>query len=100
LLLEAARIVRETVLGQSAYDPNDAASPVEKTYRLALLADALYRTALAALDAGVAFESLDITTVGRTLAALRRAPPEDLADRAAAAEAAIAGLGPVAAGTR
>jgi V/A-type H+-transporting ATPase subunit A len=100
LLLEVARIVRETVLGQSAYDPNDAASPVEKTYRLALLADALYRTALAALDAGVAFESLDLTTAGRTLAALRRAPPAEMADRAAAAEAAIAGLGPVAAGTR
>jgi len=100
LLLEAARIVRETVLGQSAYDPNDAASPVEKTYRLAVLADELYRAALAALEAGVAFESLDLTTVGRTLAALRRAPPEDMAARAAAAEAAVSALAPVPAGTR
>jgi V/A-type H+-transporting ATPase subunit A len=94
LLLEAARIVRESVLGQSAYDPNDAASSVEKTYRLAVLADALYRTALEALGAGVAFESLDLTAVGRALAALRRAPEADLAARADAAEAAIAALKP------
>ena len=94
LLLEVARIVRETVLGQSAYDPNDAASPVEKTYRLAVLADALYRTALAALDAGVAFEALDLGAVGRALAALRRAAPADVAARATAAEAAVAALAP------
>ena len=35
LLLESARMVRELVLGQSAYDPNDAFSPLSKTYRLA-----------------------------------------------------------------
>jgi V/A-type H+-transporting ATPase subunit A len=93
LLLEAARIVRETVLGQSAYDPHDAASPVEKTYRLATLADALYRAALAALDAGVAFESLDLTTVGRTW---RRCAGHRRRDGggATAAEAAISGLAP------
>jgi V/A-type H+-transporting ATPase subunit A len=94
LLLEAARIVRESVLGQSAYDRNDAASSVEKTYRLAVLADALYRTALDALGAGVAFESLDLTAVGRALAALRRAPEADLATRASAAGAAISALLP------
>jgi V/A-type H+-transporting ATPase subunit A len=92
LLLEAARLVRESVLGQSAYDPNDAASPVGKTYRLAVLADAMYRNALAALDGGVAFESLDLTSAGRALAALRRAPPDDVAARAAAAEACVAAL--------
>jgi V/A-type H+-transporting ATPase subunit A len=94
LLLEAARIVRESVLGQSAYDPNDAASSIEKTYRLAVLADALYRTALDALGAGVAFESLDLTAVGRALSALRRAPEADLTTRASAAEAAISALLP------
>jgi V/A-type H+-transporting ATPase subunit A len=92
LLLECARLVRETVLAQSAYDPNDAASPVEKTWRLTVLADALYRTGLAALDAGAAFESLDLASVGRALAALRRSPPADVAARAAAAEASVAAL--------
>jgi V/A-type H+-transporting ATPase subunit A len=93
LLLEAARVVRETVLGQSAYDPNDAYSPIEKTYRLASLAHALYRAALQALDAGTPFERIDLAAARRALAAARRAAPDDFAVRAASAEEAIARLG-------
>jgi len=92
LLLEAARIVRETVLGQSAYDPNDANSPPDKTYRLARLADALRTVALAALEAGTPFESLDLAAARRALAALRRAAPAEVDARATEAEAAIAAL--------
>ncbi len=92
LLLEAARIVRETVLAQSAYDPNDANSPPDKTYRLARLADALRSTALAALDAGATFESLNLAAAGAALAAVRRAAATDLDARTAEAEAAVAAL--------
>ena len=46
MALESARILQELVLGQSAYDDNDASSPVTKTYQLASLALALHRRGL------------------------------------------------------
>jgi V/A-type H+-transporting ATPase subunit A len=94
LLLEIARIVRETVLGQSAYDPNDALSPVEKTYLLASLAQQLFRAGRRALDTGTAFEQLDLGPPRRLLAALRRAAPAEVATRAADAQAAVEALAP------
>jgi V/A-type H+-transporting ATPase subunit A len=94
LLLEAARLVRETVLGQSAYDPNDAMSPIEKTYRLASLARAAYVAGLEALQRGVAFETLDLAPIRRALTALRGAPLAEQETRAAAVEAAIRAIAP------
>jgi V/A-type H+-transporting ATPase subunit A len=94
LLLEVAQLVRETVLGQSAFDPNDAVSPVDKTYRLAGLARALHHRGLAALEAGAAFETLDLAPVRRALAALRRAPPAEVDAAAAAVDGALAALAP------
>ncbi|HUL01822.1 MAG TPA: V-type ATP synthase subunit A [Gemmatimonadales bacterium] len=93
LLLESARVVRETVLGQSAYDPNDAYSSIEKTHRLAALAHGLYRAGTAALERGVSFEQIDLGPVRRALAAARRASPETFAASAATAEAAVAAIG-------
>jgi V/A-type H+/Na+-transporting ATPase subunit A len=89
LLLEAARLVRETVLGQSAFDPNDALSPVEKTYRLALLARDAYQAGLAALDRGTVFDRLNLAPIQRALAAVRWSPPDELETRVAAAEQAV-----------
>jgi len=89
LLLEAARLVRETVLGQSAFDPNDALSPVEKTYRLALLARAAYQAGLAAIDHGGAFDRLNLGPVRRALAAIRWSPPDEFARRVEEAERAV-----------
>ena len=94
LLLDVAALVRETVLGQSAFDPNDALSPVGKTHRLAVLAHALYERGLAALAAGIAFESLDLSAARRALAALRRSAPAGLDNAASAAEQAITALAP------
>jgi vacuolar-type H+-ATPase catalytic subunit A/Vma1 len=85
--------VRETVLGQSAYDPNDAYSPVEKTYRLAALAHGLYRAGLMALDRGTPIDRIDLTRGRNSLAAVRRSGPSDLEARIAEAEAAVAALG-------
>lgn len=93
LILEAARVIREVVLGQSAYDPNDARSPIDKTYRLASLGCALYRAGLDALDRGVAFQEIDIASARHTLLALRGAPAEQLEKLTVAARAAIAGIG-------
>jgi V/A-type H+/Na+-transporting ATPase subunit A len=92
LLLEAARLLRETVLGQSAFDPNDAFSPMHKTYRLALLARLAYRGGLAALDRGASFDRLDLARVGRALASIRSAGPAELEDRVAEAEQAVQAL--------
>ncbi|HEY6808757.1 MAG TPA: V-type ATP synthase subunit A [Gemmatimonadales bacterium] len=92
LLLDVARVVRETVLGQSAYDPHDAYSPIEKTYRLAALAHALYRAGLGALASGTAIERIDLASVRRALAAARRAAPAEFGARAAEAGAAVAAV--------
>jgi V/A-type H+-transporting ATPase subunit A len=94
LLLEVAALLREAVLGQSAFDPNDASSPVGKTYRLALLAHALYRRGLAALAAGAGFDTLDLSAARRALAGLRRTAPAEVETAAAAVEQIIAALGP------
>ena len=93
LLLDSARVVREAVLGQSAYDPNDAYSSIEKTYRLAALAHALYRAGIAALDRGAAIEQIDLGPVRRALAAARRATPDAFGASAAAAAAAVQAVG-------
>ena len=93
LLLEAARLLREAVLGQSAYDPNDAASPVEKTFRLAALAHAFHDRGLAALDTGKPLEQLELGVARQALLAARRAGPDTLATCLTDAESAIAKIG-------
>ncbi len=92
LLLEVARTIRETVLGQSAHDPNDALSTLEKTHSLAALALGVYRAGRRALEAGRVFEQLDLATPRRLLAALRRASADEVPARAAAALAALEAL--------
>jgi V/A-type H+-transporting ATPase subunit A len=93
LVLEMTRLVRETVLAQSAYDPNDARSSVLKTWRLATLARDLQRAASVALESGASFEHLDLAPVQRALGALRSASDGELEARAAEATNAIAALG-------
>jgi V/A-type H+-transporting ATPase subunit A len=92
LLLEAARVVRDAVLAQSAFDPNDAFSAVTKTYRLAALALALYAAAAQALERGRGIDQLDLAPARSALAAARRAPADQLDARIADVEAAIAGV--------
>lgn len=94
LLLETARVIREAVLGQNAYDPNDASSPVGKTHRLASLALRLHHAALAALEAGTSFERLDLAPIRQRLVALRLTSSADFPDRAGEIESAIVALAP------
>jgi V/A-type H+-transporting ATPase subunit A len=93
LVLESARLLRETVLAQSAYDPNDAFSVAGKTYRLAVLVAALHASGKRALGAGVPFERLELAPARRALAAVRTASAEAFAASVAEAEAAIAAVG-------
>ena len=93
LVLESARNIQELVLGQSAYDPNDAASPPAKTYRLASLALALHRAGLAALGGDCRWEQLELGAARRALARYRGAAPADAEAAAREADAVIARVG-------
>ncbi len=83
LLLAAAAIAREVVLGQSAFDPNDASSPPEKTFRLASSALALFDAGAAALTKGATFGELALPEARRALTMLRDAKASDAEARAA-----------------
>jgi V/A-type H+-transporting ATPase subunit A len=78
LVLESARILREGVLGQSAYDPNDAFSSVRKTYLLAGMVIGLHRRALEALGAGAGFATLDLARAHRAVLTLRQAAGDEV----------------------
>jgi V/A-type H+-transporting ATPase subunit A len=97
LLLASAALAREIVLGQSAFDPNDAYSPPPKTHRLARAALEVQERGARALEAGATFETLDLGPVRRALVALRDAPAGEADARAAELASRIAGL---AAGTK
>ena len=95
LVLHSARTLRELVLGQSAFDPNDWNSPVEKTWRLARAALALHRAALERLRAGIRLEELDLAGPARLLLAARNAPAADWPAHAATLERLTTGTAPV-----
>ncbi|HZJ64355.1 MAG TPA: hypothetical protein VFD36_12620, partial [Kofleriaceae bacterium] len=92
LVLAIASLVREHVLGQNAFDPNDASSPLEKTEKLAALAVAALDRADAALVAGRELDALPLSAVRRAFAELRRAPEANRVERVAAAERAVEAL--------
>jgi V/A-type H+-transporting ATPase subunit A len=93
LVLEIARLLQDVVLGQSAFDPNDACSPLSRTHRLAELVIEAYRRGRDALAEGVRFEQLDLEPVQRGLGELLRAPPAEQEARAAAVAARIETIG-------
>jgi V/A-type H+-transporting ATPase subunit A len=90
LVLAAGAMVRELVLGQSAFDPNDSYSPPAKTLALARAVMRAAQGADAALKAGASFAALELAPVRRAIAALRDAPAAEHAARAAEADAALA----------
>jgi V/A-type H+-transporting ATPase subunit A len=92
LLLAAAAAFREVVLGQSAYDANDACSPPEKTFALARAAVRAFDAAAEALQAGATFADLPIADLRRALAALRDAPAGKLQGPLGALDTLIASM--------
>jgi V/A-type H+-transporting ATPase subunit A len=89
LVLAAAALVRDLLLGQSAFDPTDQRSPVRKTHRLAELVCLFYHRAIAALEQGVPLQAVDVSRARHAIAALRAAPPEEVESRAEAARAEV-----------
>jgi V/A-type H+-transporting ATPase subunit A len=97
LLLAAAAALRELVLGQSAFDPNDAFSPPAKTFALAAAAIHAFDSGSEALARGAAFADVSFDSVRRALAQLRDAPAsgvEPARQRVAQAIANLASASP------
>jgi V/A-type H+-transporting ATPase subunit A len=88
LIMDVARIVREVLLQQNAFHPQDASSSVQKTYLLAAEIRELFRAGLLAVDAGATGDRLQLEPARRALVRLREAAPEQLQERAAEARAA------------
>jgi len=89
LVLAVAQLLREVVLGQSAYHPSDARSSPEKTFQLASLVCAVADRVSARLQAGTALSELDLGPIRKSLVALRDAAPEQMPARSAEASAAL-----------
>jgi V/A-type H+-transporting ATPase subunit A len=89
LLLEVARVTRERVIGQNAFDPRDASSPVTKTHALASLATRLHDAGRRALQAGVVFGQLDLSAARRAIRDVCECGSEGLDERIEAARRSI-----------
>jgi V/A-type H+-transporting ATPase subunit A len=92
LLLAASAALREFVLGQSAFDPNDAFSPPPKTFALADATLALFDRGAAAVAAGRTFADLPLDDVRRALAGLRDAAAADVDAARRAVDTALAAV--------
>ena len=92
LLLAAAALAREVVLGQSAFDPNDAYSPPKKTFLLVKLSLAVLEAGREAIAKGATFGELELPPLRRAMAMLRDAPEAEWATRTAEVESKLASL--------
>ncbi|MDP2498633.1 MAG: V-type ATP synthase subunit A [Candidatus Palauibacterales bacterium] len=90
LLLEAARMLRELVLAQNAFDPVDAYSPPEKTHLLTSLILDYRRAAADVLEEGVEFVRLKTGPVREAVRRVRQAPEDELDERARRAQELVA----------
>jgi V/A-type H+/Na+-transporting ATPase subunit A len=79
LTMAVAALVRELVLRQSALNPNDASCPPSKALALADAALTMASAGEAALASGVAYARIDLAPLTRAIAAMRDAPPSDIA---------------------
>lgn len=94
LTIDAALLVRETVLRQNAYHAHDARSTLPRTHALASAALHAFDSGVAALAGGVPYSDMDLAGVRRALVALRDAADDEVPARAADATAAAAALAP------
>jgi V/A-type H+-transporting ATPase subunit A len=83
VVIEAARLLREGFLRQSAYLPSDAASPPSKTLCMLRLFLHFHRRAAESVRAGVALRSILAAGLDERLLRLQEVPP---AEAAAAAD--------------
>ncbi|KPJ69495.1 ATP synthase subunit A, partial [candidate division WOR-1 bacterium DG_54_3] len=89
LILFVAKSIREDFLYQSAYDPVDQFSSLEKQYSLLKVIIALYREALAALETGVELEKIKALKAIPAIARARFIPEESAQEELQAIEESI-----------
>jgi vacuolar-type H+-ATPase catalytic subunit A/Vma1 len=77
--LAGAAAVRELVLGQSAFDAEDAFCPPAKTFALAQATLELIDRARAGLAGGTSYSEIDLMPAQSAIAALRSAPTAEQA---------------------
>ena len=92
LRLTVAALVREFVLGQSAFDPNDAFSAPTKSYLLAAAVLRAFDAGIEILARGRTFSELSFDRIHGALASLRDSPSPDPARATDLLDDAIAGL--------
>jgi V/A-type H+-transporting ATPase subunit A len=96
-VMNIAWIVRDVILRQSAFQPDDARSSVDKTYAMASAAVLAGQKGREALAQGIPTARLDLERVRQALVALRDAPGPDVVDRSRdARNAALAVAGGIA----
>lgn len=78
LVLEVARWARELLIGQSAYDPADMASPPAKSWAIATLIRQAHDRALAQLAEGMTVAGMDLLSLRRAIASVRDATGSDV----------------------
>jgi V/A-type H+-transporting ATPase subunit A len=71
LVLDTARMVRELLIGQSAFDPADASSPVSKTHAIASLIHHFHVTGSETLAAGRPVTEIDPAQARRAIGEIR-----------------------------
>jgi V/A-type H+-transporting ATPase subunit A len=85
LLLATAAILRAFVLGQSAFDPNDACSPPSRTFGVAETAVRAFDAGAEGLAGGASFADTSLDRLRTALALMRDgAPPENESARSPA----------------
>ncbi len=95
LTIEVAEIVRDVVLRQSAYDPNDVASSPHKTYALVVRCARAFTLASAVIAQGQPLAAVPLLDLRVALTAMRDGPASELDARAADADAVLDRMVPV-----
>jgi V/A-type H+-transporting ATPase subunit A len=85
LVLESARLLRDLLIGQSAFDDADASSPLGKTHALAAMILGFHRAGCQAIESGATIGAVDVGRARRAINTIRdRRDGGSTEDRAAA----------------
>ncbi len=88
-VLAVAKILRETVLAQSAYEENDRMSSPRKTHRMISLVHELVRAGQEAMQSGSVLADLELDPARDAIMAVRLAPESGLEEAVALASGTI-----------
>ena len=93
LLLDVARLIRELLIGQSAYDAADASSPPAKTWAMADLIHQFYRGGRESLDGGRGLSAIDIQSARAAVGRIRSMASPGMEDVVAARQEILRAAG-------